>query len=244
VAGLAPVRRGVRRKEKETMTKAYGRLLILVSSVLITGCGTIGSLANRHRHVQIEFQLIEVENDAVAAISPKSQLTATSVLDLIRNGKARLAQTVAVMTLNGVQATVKGVREFIYPTDFFMHGAEGKQTLTVTATTGAVVEPGNFEMREVGVILTVLPNIRGAGAISLVMTPERIYEPEWQVYSLLDNADNANPTNATIKQPLFNTCSLSTEVLLKNNEPTLLSACPMVGSDKTIVMVVCGRILD
>ena len=47
-----------------------------------------------------------------------------------------------------------------------------------------MVEPQNFETQEVGVILTVTPDLSPEGLINLALQPKIISEPEWRDYGM------------------------------------------------------------
>ena len=80
---------------------------------------------------------------------------------------------------------MKVVTEYIYPTEFEVTGLQsgGSGNNSTSTTTGAVVEPQNFEMREVGVILQVVPEVSAEGQmINLMLNPQVVSEPVWKNY--------------------------------------------------------------
>ena len=96
-----------------------------------------------------------------------------------------------VVTQSGQQAVIKVVTEFIYPQDYDVqlqsssssssHSSGGSQSAIL-----AVVEPQNFTMREVGVILDVTPTYSEAngGSIDLELKPQVVDEPIWKNYGM------------------------------------------------------------
>lgn len=98
-----------------------------------------------------------------------------------------------VVTQSGQQAVIKVVTEFIYPQDYDVqlqssssssgssYGGSGSQSAIL-----AVVEPQNFTMREVGVILDVTPTYSEAngGSIDLELKPQVVDEPSWRNYGM------------------------------------------------------------
>ncbi len=95
-----------------------------------------------------------------------------------------------VVTISGQEAVMKVVTEYIYPTEFEVQisqqGSYGGGSGTSYGSTGeplAMVEPQNFEMREVGVILQVVPEVQAEGQmINLLLNPQVVSEPVWKNY--------------------------------------------------------------
>ena len=92
-----------------------------------------------------------------------------------------------VVTKSGQEAIMKVVTEYVYPTEFEV---QISQTSSGSPSEGgfssmplAMVEPQNFEMREVGVILQVVPEVSAEGQmINLTLNPQVVSEPVWKNY--------------------------------------------------------------
>ncbi len=97
-----------------------------------------------------------------------------------------------VVTKSGEQAVIKVVTEYIYPTDYDVQlqssssGSSGSSSGSSQSAILAVVEPQNFTMREVGVILDVTPTYSEAngGTIDLELKPAVVDEPTWHNYGM------------------------------------------------------------
>ena len=97
-----------------------------------------------------------------------------------------------VVTKSGEQAIIKVVTEYIYPTDYDVQlqssssGSSGSSSSGGQSAILAVVEPQNFTMREVGVILDVIPTYSEAngGTIDLELKPAVVDEPVWHNYGM------------------------------------------------------------
>ena len=97
-----------------------------------------------------------------------------------------------VVTKSGEQAIIKVVTEYIYPQDYNVQlqssssGSSGGTSGGGQSAILAVVEPQNFTMREVGVILDVIPTYSEAngGTIDLELKPAVIDEPIWYNYGM------------------------------------------------------------
>jgi hypothetical protein len=226
------------------MHRSY--VVIAALSFLTAGCAMIGGRAQRqHGQVQLEFQTVEVENAAIGSLGGVALFTPSSLAKLTVSNRASIMSTVVLTTEFGATGTVKGVSEWIYPTEFTATGMQGQgQYGKAEAPAGALVEPGNFETREVGVIMNVLAEAdTSQTVISLTLTPEFVSDPRWEEYYVATQIADGPATNAAVKQPIFDTQSLATSVLVRDNEPFVLSACPKRGSNKTVVLLVCARII-
>ena len=95
-----------------------------------------------------------------------------------------------VLTRPGVEAVMKVVTEYIYPTDYQVQlqsssssssgNGGGSQSAIL-----AVVEPRSFTMREVGVILDVTPTLTDDGnLIDLDLKTQVVDEPTWKNYGM------------------------------------------------------------
>ena len=95
-----------------------------------------------------------------------------------------------VLTRPGENAVIKVVTEYIYPTDYNVQlqsssssssGSNGGSQSAILA----VVEPEQFEKREVGVILDVTPTLTDDGnLIDLKLDTKVVDEPTWKNYGM------------------------------------------------------------
>ena len=97
-----------------------------------------------------------------------------------------------VVTKSGENAVIKVVTEYIYPQDYDVQLQSSSSSSSSSSSGGsqsailAVVEPQNFTMREVGVILDVTPTYSEAngGTIDLELKPQVVDEPTWKNYGM------------------------------------------------------------
>jgi general secretion pathway protein D len=96
-----------------------------------------------------------------------------------------------VVTKSGENAVIKVVTEYIYPQDYDVQLQSSSSSSSSSSGGGqsailAVVEPQNFTMREVGVILNVTPTYSEAngGTIDLELNPQVVDEPIWKNYGM------------------------------------------------------------
>ncbi len=150
-----------------------------------------------------------------------------------------------VVTKSGQEAVMKVVTEYIYPTEF-------EVTMSQQGNTGgsisggssgdplAIVEPQNFEMREVGVILQVVPEVSAEGQmINLLLNPQVVSEPVWKNYGtkvpktvpsgVLDpitgiflQESKVEYTELPMEQPFFPVRSVSTQLSIYNGATVVM----------------------
>ncbi|NLB68284.1 MAG: hypothetical protein GX804_01150 [Lentisphaerae bacterium] len=127
-----------------------------------------------------------------------------------------------VVTKAGSPATIKVVVEYIYPTEYDVEMLETTSDNNVTTYSGAVVEPQNFNMREVGVILEVTPTVTDDGSmIDLALAPAVVSEPTWKNYGSTYPTD-LGPVILSMEQPFFPVRSVATTVQIYNGATVVM----------------------
>ncbi len=144
---------------------------------------------------------------------------------LEQKGSTDLLSAPKVLTQSGTEATIKVVTEYIYPTSFTVtpitgtaQGGSGDSVII-----GGIVEPDDFETREVGVILTVLPEVSPEGQmINLTMSPQVVSDPIWHNYGTTYTDQDGNVQQLNMEQPFFFTRSISTSIAVYNNATVVM----------------------
>ena len=133
-----------------------------------------------------------------------------------------------VVTKSGQEAIMKVVTEYLYPTEFDVIEGDGETSGDDggAAITFPAVEPQNFEMREVGVILQVIPEVSAEGQmINLMMNPQVVSEPTWKDYGY-DSKTIVNgqlfSTHLPMEQPWFKVRSVSTSISIYNGATVVM----------------------
>jgi hypothetical protein len=164
---------------------------------------------------------------------------------LEQSGRADTLSAPRITTMPGVDAEIKVVTEYIYPTEFEVTpvtgttgGGAGGGPVTQTIT-GGIVEPSAFETREVGVILQVTPDVSPDGArISLQMSPEVVTEPEWFEYGSVFTDAQGNQTVLSMRQPFFHSRRLTTTITIYDGATVVMGG--MITEAMTTVDVNTG----
>ncbi len=146
---------------------------------------------------------------------------------LEQKGNADLLSAPKVTTQSGIEATIKVVTEYIYPSDYTIEPGVSptlnSDGTIQTAGTPPVVTPAEFQTREVGVILSVLPEVSTEGEmINLTMSPEVVTEPTWRNYGQTFTDAAGNVLQIPIEQPFFHSRSISTSILIYNGATVVM----------------------
>ena len=135
---------------------------------------------------------------------------------LEQNGNADLLSAPKVTTRSGSEASIRVVTEYIYPTTFEVQGGtiQGANNNTAANTVQeTVVVPQDFQTREVGVILTVLPEVSPDGnMINLTMTPSVVTDPTWFQYGSTIHRADGSTEQLNMPQPFFHVRTLNTQI--------------------------------
>jgi general secretion pathway protein D len=157
-----------------------------------------------------------------------------------------------VVTKSGQEAIMKVVTEYIYPTEFEVQEVSSSNSGNGNSSTSVpipfMVEPQNFEMREVGVILQVVPEVSAEGQmINLMLNPQVVSEPVWKNYGTkipytpptpaytlgnmtadaiaalgLDKAPETQYTELPMEQPFFHVRSVQTQLSVYNGATVVM----------------------
>ncbi|MEI6971689.1 MAG: hypothetical protein WCL44_09250 [bacterium] len=161
----------------------------------------------------------------------QSMLTSADMMWLLhaveQSGHADLLSAPKVTTQPGEEATVKVTTEYIYPTEYALEGGNVNGIGTAAyLQQQSVMVPQGFETREVGVILTVKPELSpDRSTISLMLSPDVVTEPTWHDYGY----KLADGTDVPMKMPFFHRRSASTTVRVYDGSTVVMGG--MIAED-------------
>jgi len=193
--------------------------------IVVEGGATAGNVTKGNRFLT-QGAANAIADDVLKISSILTNPELSFVLHALeQRGFADLLSAPKVTTQAGQEATIKVVTEYIYPTTYEVEYGTGTGggTATIVTYTPPVVTPSDFETREVGVILSVLPDVSPEGRmINLTMTPEVVSEPEWKNYGTQYYDLNNNPVFLNMEQPFFHTRSISTSISIYNGATVVM----------------------
>lgn len=219
----------------------------------------IAELSELLRRVEIDVRVVAASRSALESVGyfEFTRPAATNLYAKLRTRKdVTLVSSPCLVTESGVEAVVKGVTEYIYPTDYDVNaGAEGGFCCTNHCTRQpgsgiATVEPQSFTMREVGTILDVTPEFLkdSNGAIDLQLNLQYVGTPEWKDYgqtvpAAKDRAEGKLP----MEQPFFPVVSVDTHTTLRSGATEVFGGVTdgtEKGKDTFYLFFVTPRIVD
>ncbi len=171
-----------------------------------------------------------VADNVISAASVLTNPELSFVLHMLsQRANTDLLSAPKVVTKNSQEAIIKVVSEYIYPTEYSITenqqsgGAAAGGTATVQENI-PMVEPGGFEMREVGVILQVVPEVSADGQmIDLMLNPQIISEPAWEDYGFQYYSSRSSvPVHVSMRQPIFQIRSISTSISIYNGATVVM----------------------
>ena len=128
---------------------------------------------------------------------------------LMAHGGARLLESPRLVTRRGEETVLKGLTEYIYPTDYEVNHAltsqmDGTNIVYGTDSAGAAVEPQSFTMRETGTIVQITPSLTDDGnLIDIELYTYLVGEPEWKDYGAKAKWKGAATYDLAMEQPFF-----------------------------------------
>ena len=201
----------------------------------------------RIESVQVQVEFIAVpkpDGDALLRAEAGGIPSKDRILDLVKQGKAKVVCAPSVTTMSGQEAQVKSVEEYIYPTSLDIQPPQ-----TNTASAGApqliVVSPADFQTREVGVILHCTPEVSEKGDIHISLTSEVVAKPTWKIYKAKCFAADGKEREIDFEQPFFQSQSLSTSLVVKDGEMVIGGGgLPDPSGEAVTFMMVTARRVD
>ncbi len=175
--------------------------------------------------VEVEMQIHAFRTADIERLRLSGGLSLKSIMALRQKGKSRLVASATALTKSGQEAVVKAVKEVIYPTDLLTDSGQTDSNVTERSVANALT-PGNFEMRETGMILQVLPEAsRDNSLVNMTLKPQWITLDRWASYP----ADLAVGwgwvgTGHAFKQPVFGVTSFETQAVVKDGETLLIGS--------------------
>jgi type II secretory pathway component HofQ len=200
------------------------------------------------RQLEIVVQFIEYNLADIDKLSKRGPLTQDELLKLRETGNTKLLAAPRIVTESGMEATVKGVVEHIYPTEYDLQDVTAGDTNQLEVI-GTLVNPYEFETREVGELLTVLPEVSPDGAtITVTMMPQIVFAPTWKDYGnrvLTMRSDLQSGKSQKMEQPFFPCFTLQTSVTVRNGATVLLGGCGRSNEhpEKVIYAFVTARLV-
>ncbi|MBR4257468.1 MAG: hypothetical protein IKQ17_00385 [Kiritimatiellae bacterium] len=164
------------------------------------------------KNIEFDIRYISADRKALSDVGyfGTNRVNAAVLQDrLMAHGGARLLELPRLVTRPGEETVLKGLTEYIYPTDYDVLLAEWNQTVGTNTvygnySTGAAVEPQSFTMREVGTFVQITPTLTDDGNfIDIELNTQLVGEPEWKDYGAKAKWKGAATYDLPMEQPFF-----------------------------------------
>lgn len=168
--------------------------------------------------VAIEFQVFAFSMKDVEKLLNGEGVSVESLMDLRKRGRARLVTTALSITQSGQETVVKDVQEILYPTEIDCEVETNQVGRSFT------LAPANFEMREIGTILQVVPEFYAGGPdtlISMILSPQWISLNRWETYEACAGT-KGDAKKIPFRQPIVSVSSVQTQLKVESGETVLL----------------------
>ncbi len=175
------------------------------------------------RMVEVEMQIHAFRTKDIERLRLSGGESLESLMALRQNGKAKPVAAATALTKSGQEACVKAGPEVTYPTELVADGGQTGSSVTSRSAANALL-PGNFEMRETGMILQVVPEVTHSGTlINLTLNPKWVTLEGWESYPA-DLAAGWTHKTLSFKQPVFGVTSFQTQATVKDGGTVLLGS--------------------
>jgi hypothetical protein len=167
------------------------------------------------RMLEVDVQIHAFPVEEIEQLRLSGDMSVEALMTLRKKGRSRQVASATVVTRTGQEACVKAVQEVIYPTELSNSSGQG----------GGALIPSSFEMREVGMILKVTPELvnPNGSQISVTMYPRWGTLEGWRTYPA-DRASGWTHKTIPCKQPIFGTTSFETQTLVEADKTVLLGS--------------------
>jgi len=169
--------------------------------------------------LEIEVHIVAFDTQAIAALGPNG-ITIEALTGLRNAGQGELLAAPRVLTQSGQPATIKGVTECIYPTEFSVI-TTGTNTNTNALVT--LIEPSDYCTREIGTILEITAEAQPNGnLINLCVDANLTESPVWHQFGGIYTDTQGNTQQANMPQPHFHNYRELGNVLVANGKTVLI----------------------
>ena len=168
------------------------------------------------RQINVEMQIIAFRRANIEKLQLAGNVTQESLMALRKKGNAKLVATASAMTKSGQEAIVKATQQLSHLPERSM----GNANVMVTAET---LVPHDSEMRDVGMILQVVPEFLFANdpTINVMIYSEWVTLDRWETYPA-DVVMGRTHKQRPRRLPVLTTTCFNTQVTLENGETFLL----------------------
>ena len=195
------------------------------------------------RMIEVEMQIHAFRAKDIERLRLAGGVSLEALMALRQKGKAKPVATASVLTKSGQEAVMKAVREVSFPTELLTDNGQTGSNVTARSAANALI-PGNFEMRETGMTLQVVPEVtQNSTRINLMLNPTWVTLEGWESYPA-DLAAGWMHKALSFKQPVFGVTSFQTQVSVVDGGTVMLGSCSSPDGDWVQVGFLTVRLRD
>ncbi len=171
---------------------------------------------------QVETTAEFVRLDATNFTHASSNRPASDVvLKLIASGIGQLLAAPVVISGSGDESIIKSITAIPYPTRF--EATKGSNSSVTAEATAKAIIPSLFETREVGLTMSVLPEIAPSGdAIALTYKWSYLEQPIWKDFGHEMPVGTNTTAHIPMEQPAFHSNSGEARLTVTDGQPVLV----------------------
>jgi hypothetical protein len=187
--------------------------------------------------VRVQVELIDVSHEQLTKLMFGDKPAANDrdlrkqVAQLVKDGKATVAETMLCVTRSGQKATTESIEEYIYPTEYepaeISIESSSKEKNSTEPTKETVRDnatgptPTAFETRNLGSTIEIEPTLSAdQKTVDLRLVPEMVHHVRNQVWAEWKGEHGNSP----IQMPIMYTVRVNTAVTLATGRYMLLAA--------------------
>jgi Flp pilus assembly secretin CpaC len=176
------------------------------------------------RMIEVDVQIHAFTTEDIEKLRLSGDMSVEALIALRKKGKSKQVASATALTKSGQEACVKSVREMLYPSELLTDCGQVVSNVMSQSVANALM-PGNFTMREAGVILQVVPEIAtpDASQIHVTIKPQWVTLEGWQSYPA-ELASGRTHKTLAFKQPVFGTTCFETQVTVEAGKTVLIGS--------------------
>jgi len=193
------------------------------------------------KQIRVQAEFIDVSHEQLTELMFGAKPAANDtelrqqVAQLVKDGKAKIMETLLCTTPDNQKATTESIEEFIYPTEYepaeFADDSTGKETAKTEPAKTEPATPGKrealgptptaFDTRNLGSTMEIQPTVSEDGKrIDLNFAPEIVYHVGNEIWAEWKEEHGS----AHVQMPTMYVLRLTTTVTLANGKPLLVGA--------------------
>ena len=191
--------------------------------------------------LEVTCMLLKLDRRKIEGLAKKGQLDAENIVHLWRRNKGCLLARPSMTVISGHEGVIKSVKEITYPTALAF---PDWSSTNLHVNSNLTPVPSNFEMREVGVIMQCVAEVKPPSeTIRMLINVQYVCEPSWKTYICKIPSTYGRSLEARLEQPIFPIYSFQNTVDIINGATILIgSGIPTADNKALVFALLTGKI--